>query len=155
MEYKFLTERGGNTFYPVTVEKINEAEEALGIVFPQDLKDFYLEVGYGFIEGSENNINRIMGPYSVRDFRLRQNDFEFQPNIDIYNGFEEGRLYFYEVNESAFMSMGFGEDKYNAIYYYDVQIASSLKEFLQKMQDNDEYYHALVDAAWGIGPEDI
>ena len=46
-------------------------------MFPKLLRDFYLEIGYGFIGSKVGNINRIMDPVSVLDFRLRQNDFEF------------------------------------------------------------------------------
>lgn len=64
-----------------------------------------LQVGYGFINGSEFNINRIMDVDSVRDFRLRQGDFEFYPDIDIYDEFEEDKLIFFEGSESALISI--------------------------------------------------
>ncbi|WP_458110429.1 hypothetical protein [Bacillus sp. PK3-037] len=40
---------------------------------PNDLKQSYLEVGYGFIKGnSDNAINRILGPGAVAQIRLRE-----------------------------------------------------------------------------------
>ncbi|EBW3349901.1 SMI1/KNR4 family protein, partial [Salmonella enterica subsp. enterica serovar Javiana] len=88
-----------NTFYEVKLFEIEEVENELGIRFPEQLRKFYLEVGYGFISGSDGNVNRIMDPYSVRDFRLRQNDFEYYPDIEIYDEFEDNKLIFFEGNE--------------------------------------------------------
>ena len=65
MSYEFIKTNQENSFYPVTENKIKEAEKALNLKFPKELVHFYREVGYGFIKGSEFNINRIMGPYSV------------------------------------------------------------------------------------------
>lgn len=101
-------------------------------------------VGYGFIKGSEFNINVIMDPYSVRDFRLRVNDFEFYPDIDIYDEFENNKLIFFEGSESALMSIELNEKNSNLIYYYDIQIATSLDEFLRKIDEDDKYYLELI-----------
>ncbi len=48
--------------------------------FPKELRKFYMELGYGFLKGDSGNINRLMDPLSVRDFRLKQNDFEYFPD---------------------------------------------------------------------------
>lgn len=142
MSYKFISANRENSFYPVTEEEIQEAEKELQLKFPKELIDFYLEVGYGFIKGSEYNINRIMDPFSVRDFRLKINDYEFYPDIEVYGLFEENKLIFFEGSESALMSIELTENEHhtNPIYYDDIQIAASLEEFLSKIGDNDKYY---------------
>lgn len=145
MSYQFIKENQENSFYPVTENEINEVEKELDIKFPKELVNFYIEVGYGFIKGSEFNINRIMDPYSVRDFRLRVNDFEFYPDIEIYDEFENNKLIFFEGSESALMSIELNENNSNAVYYYDIQIATSLEEFLRKVEENDKYYLELLD----------
>lgn len=144
MSYEFIKTNQENSFYPVAENKIKEAEKALNLKFPKELVHFYREVGYGFIKGSEFNINRIMGPYSVRDFRLRVNDFEFYPDIEIYEEFENNKLIFFEGSESALMSIELNDNNRNPVYYYDVQIANSLEEFLRKMEENDNYYLELL-----------
>jgi antitoxin YxxD len=116
----------------------------LHLKFPKELVDFYLEVGYGFIKGSEMNINRIMDPYSVRDFRLRVNDFEFYPDIEIYNEYENNKLIFFEGSGSALISIELNENYRSAVYYYDIQIATSLVEFLKKIEEDDKYYLKLL-----------
>ena len=144
MSYNFIKENKENIFYPVTESEIEEVEKTLSIKMPNELIDFYLEVGYGFIKGSEFNINRLMDPYSVRDFRLRTNDFEFYPDIEIYDEFEKNKLIFFEGSESALMSIELNDSSESPIYYYDIQIATSLTEFLREMERNDKYYLDLL-----------
>lgn len=134
MGYELIKANKENSFYPVTESEIKEVEKKLNLKFPRELVNFYIEVGYGFIKGSEFNINRIMDPYSVRDFRLRINDFEFYPDIEIYNEFENEKLIFFEGSESALMSIDLNEKNSSPIYYYDIQIATSLEEFLRKIE---------------------
>lgn len=110
-------------------------------MFPKLLRKFYLEIGYGFIGSKVGNINRIMDPASVLDFRLGQNDFEFYPDIEIYDEFEEDKMIFFEANESALISIGFGSDNSGKIYYYDVEISKNLSEFLEKLSENDTFYY--------------
>ncbi|MED4014651.1 SMI1/KNR4 family protein [Sutcliffiella cohnii] len=144
MSYELIKANEENSFYPVTENEIKEVEKELNLILPKELVNFYIEVGYGFIKGSEFNINRIMDPYSVRDFRLRVNDFEFYPDIEIYDEFENNKLIFFEGSESAFMSIGLNEKNSSPVYYYDIQIATSLEEFLRKIEENDKYYLELL-----------
>lgn len=144
MGYEIIKENEEDSFYPVTINEIKEVEKELGLKFPKELVNFYIEVGYGFIEGSEFNINRIMDPYSVRDFRLRVNDFEFYHDIEIYDEFENNKLIFFEGSESALMSIELNEKNSSPVYYYDIQIATSLEEFLRKIEENDKYYLELL-----------
>ena len=145
MSYEFIKANQENSFYSVTENEIKEVEKELNLKFPKELFNFYIEVGYGFVKCSEFNINRIMDPYSVRDFRLRVNDFEFYPDIEIYDEFENNKLIFFEGSESALMSIELNENNRSAVYYYDIQIAASLEEFLRKIEENDKYYLKLLD----------
>ena len=82
-----------------------------------------------------------MDPESVLDFRLRQNDFEFYPDIEIYDEFEEDKMIFFEANESVLISIGFGSDNSGKIYYYDEEISKNLGEFLEKLLEDDAFYY--------------
>ena len=130
-----------NIFYKVKLSEIEEVENELGIRLPEQLRKFYLEVGYGFINGSDGNVNRIMDPYSVRDFRLRQNDFECYPDIEIYDEFEDNKLIFFEGNEVSMISITFDNDKSNSIFYYDEKIAESFIDFINKISKDDTFYY--------------
>lgn len=127
--------------HSLTKDEIKNSESKLGIIFPKLLREFYLEIGYGFIGSEVGNINRIMDPESVLDFRLRQNDFEFYPDIEIYDEFEEDKMIFFEANESVLISIGFGSDNSGKIYYYDEEISKNLGEFLEKLLEDDAFYY--------------
>ena len=77
MKFDFIKNQVDNQFYFVSEKEIEEVESTLGLKFPYDLREFLLEVGYGFLKGFDYNVNRIMGPASIRDARLKVNDYEF------------------------------------------------------------------------------
>lgn len=144
MKYSYLVSNKNNSFYPVSLEEIEEVEETLDLKIPKELKDFFLNVGYGFIKGSKYNINRIMDPYSIRDFRLKQNDYEFFPDIEVYDEHEE-EIIFFEGSETALISIKLTTEEKNKIYYDEFKIADSLEDFLAKISENDLYYMDLID----------
>ena len=145
MLFEKINYNDGASFYPIKESEIQNVEKELDIIFPLELRNFYLNIGYGFLKNSEYNINRIMDPESVRDFRLRKNDFEFYPDIEVYNDVEDGKVIFYEVNESTLISIELCDKEKNKIYLYDIKIADSLEEFLDKMLENDSYYLDILD----------
>ena len=141
---KCSEDNSGNIFYNIKMEDIIEVETALELEIPKELKEFFLSVGYGFIKGSEYNINRIMDPYSIRDFKLKQNDYEFFPDIEVYDDLEN-ELVFFEANETAMISIKISNNERNEIYYDEFKIADSLEEFLKKISEDDEYYLKLIE----------
>ncbi|MEH7653489.1 SMI1/KNR4 family protein, partial [Bacillus safensis] len=71
-------------FIRLQENKLLNAEERLGFELPYERRDFYLEVGYGFIKGSDGNaINRIMGPDAIADINLREGRYEFDPDLEV------------------------------------------------------------------------
>lgn len=144
MRFRFVTSNPENSFYPLKKEDIEQVEKELGLTFPNELRQFYLEIGYGFFKGSEYQINRLMDPESVRDFRLRVDDYEFYPDIEIFDEVEKDKLVFFEGDESTTILIGLGEGQTNPIYLFETKIADSLFEFLQLMAKDDNYYLALT-----------
>ncbi|WP_413524533.1 SMI1/KNR4 family protein [Carnobacterium divergens] len=138
-----LQDNKKNIFYPVTLEEIEKVEKELKIKFPISLKTFYLEVGYGFIHSEVGNINRIMHPFSVRDFRLRQNDFEYYPDIEIYDEFEGNKLIFFEGNEASLLSVGFNSEE-GKVFYYDEKLTDNFSDFIIKINKNDTFYYDSI-----------
>ena len=63
----------------------------------------------------------------------------------VYNDVEDGKVIFYEVNESTLISIELCDKEKNKIYLYDIKIADSLEEFLDKMLENDSYYLDILD----------
>lgn len=138
-----LQDNKKNIFYPVTLEEIEKVEKELKIKFPISLKTFYLEVGYGFIHSDVGNINRIMHPLSVRDFRLRQNDFEYYPDIEIYDEFEGNKLIFFEGNEASLLSVGFNSEE-GKVFYYDEKVTDDFSDFIMKINEDDTFYYDII-----------
>ncbi|KZD35029.1 1,3-beta-glucan synthase regulator [Bacillus cereus] len=130
-------------FYPLKSEEIEEAEDLLKMKFPKELKNFYIEIGYGFLEASSKFFfNRFMDPFSVADFRLRQDIYEYNPNLDDVDDDDES-LVFFEVTELNFLTIKFKEENELGqcpIYSEDEKIADSLEGFLIKMDENPDYY---------------
>ncbi len=127
--------------YPLPKEEIAEAEDLLKMQFPKELKRFYEEIGYGFLNTNRNLINRFMDPISVADFRLRQDIYEHNPNLDDTD--DEESLVFFEITEISFLTIKFKEENELGqcpIYSEDEKIADSLEEFLIKMDEKPDYY---------------
>lgn len=53
-----------NVFYPVTEEEISEAEKQIGFLFPSELKEFYVEIGYGHLASPKNSDGKCEFPPS-------------------------------------------------------------------------------------------
>lgn len=143
MKYSFLLDNEENNFYPLRDGMIEEAQADLAFDFPKELLEFYKEVGCGFIKSSKGNINRLMDPISVRDFRMKEYDYEFYPDIDLYDDLED-ELIFFEVDETVLMSIKVTNEDTSLIFYNETKIADSLYEFLQLMSKDDNYYLTLM-----------
>lgn len=111
------------------------------IHFPRELREFYLEIGYGFFNcGSHSKFNRLIDPESVADIRLQEDVYAYDPDLELYDDLT--KLVFYEVVEGLYFSISV-ED--HAIYYVDIKIAESLVEFLEKLDQEGDYYNELLD----------
>ncbi|MBA3927775.1 SMI1/KNR4 family protein [Listeria rustica] len=143
MKYSFLLNEEENNFYLLRDGMIEEAQADLTFDFPKELLEFYNEVGCGFIKGSKGNINRLMDPISVRDFRMKEYDYEFYPDLDLYDDLED-ELIFFEVDETVLMSIKVTDEDTSPIFYNETKIANSLYEFLQLMSNDDNYYLKLT-----------
>lgn len=125
--------------YKVEQNEIIEAEKRMGITIPCDLRKFYQEVGYGFVKNEMGAINRLIDPLGCADIRMREDIYEYDPDLEMYETYEENSLIFFEVNEGVYMSIGLSDGR---IYFADKVIAESLLEFLQKIA-NPDYWNGI------------
>ena len=132
-------------FFKLQENELMVAEERLGFAFPNELKNFYLEVGYGFIKGNNvDSINRIMDPDTIADITLREGIYEFDPDLEgIYE--EEDKLVFYEVNEGVYLTLDLSASQQTPVYFFETKIANSLEEFIGKINQDTEYFADMVD----------
>jgi hypothetical protein len=131
--------------YRLGEQDIVVAEKRLGFVFPQELRKFYLDIGWGFINcDDEGNINRLMNPDSVADFRLRENIHATDPVAEDYT--KPNELVFFEVNECNYLVLKLDEiteDGKCPIYFVDTKIANSLDEFIFRMKEDPAYFDKM------------
>lgn len=123
--------------YTIPYESIKHAEERVGFEFPKELVSFYIEVGYGFVNNKQGAINRLIDPETCADIRLREDVYEFDPDLELYSSFEDDKMIFFEVNEGVYISIGIHD---NQIYYLNHIIANGLLEFIEKISENPDYW---------------
>ncbi|WP_048883249.1 SMI1/KNR4 family protein, partial [Bacillus sp. 445_BSPC] len=112
----------------------------LGFKFPPELRELYLEVGYGFFKGNnENSISRLMDPDTIADITLREGIYEYDPDLEgIYE--EADKLVFYEVNEGVYLTLDLNDTQKTSVHYFDNKIADSLENFIKKVDEDNEYF---------------
>lgn len=144
MRFDFVKSKD-STYYEISDKMIEKSEKELNIKMPKELIRFYREIGCGFIGSSKGNVNRLMDTISVCDFRLRQGDYEFYPNIELYDDYEENKLVFFEQSMESLMSIEVNDKEISKVYYYNTVIANSLEEFLKEMMRDELYYIKLIE----------
>ncbi|WP_340371993.1 SMI1/KNR4 family protein [Peribacillus sp. FSL E2-0218] len=127
-------------FFPLKEKDLIKAEERLGFRFPSELREFYLEVGYGFFKGNnENSISRLMDPDTIADITLREGIYEYDPDLEgIYE--EADKLVFYEVNEGVYLTLDLNDTQRTSVHFFDNKIADSLESFIKKVDEDNEYF---------------
>ncbi|WP_139491780.1 SMI1/KNR4 family protein [Brevibacillus dissolubilis] len=129
-----------HVFYPLSAEEIQKEELRLGRPFPAELREFYLEVGYGFLsKDSGSMVNRIMDPASVVDYYLGEDDYEDDMNRELV---EDDQLPFFEVSEVLVLGIDFdsSESGANPVRKYGYIIENSLEDFLRNCDEEADYY---------------
>lgn len=131
-------------FYELKENDLIKAEDRLGFRFPKELREFYLEIGYGFIRGNKSAINRFLDPATIADITLREDIYEFDPDLDdIYE--DEDRLVFYEVNEGVYLTLDLNDTDKSPVFFFDKKIADSIEGFIKKVDQNDRYFEDMED----------
>ncbi|MBJ7625164.1 SMI1/KNR4 family protein [Weissella confusa] len=128
------------TFYELNSDLLNKAENNLDIQFPASLVSFYNSVGYGFFNSTLGNINRLMDPSSVAEFRTRSGQFAEREDLDIYEDSEGDKLVFFEANEYTFVSIAFTGNDLGKVFFMNKKIADSLEEFLERFVADEQFF---------------
>jgi len=141
-----------NWFGSITKKEIIQAEKDLNLSFPNMLKEFWLEVGYGFLskgyDGQEGDINSILSPDTIADAMRPPypNQILFHPEvIDFFElGYiKEGDILFFEVGDSAdFLMMKTKSENPNAVYEMTgKKIEDSFERFIYRLYyESPEFY---------------
>lgn len=138
--FERIVQKKGNKFYHVSEDVITTVQEELGIILPKELKEFYKQVGYGFLRSDKYNFNRVMSPKSLCEFRFRKGQFSNDSELELYEDLERDKLIFFEISEGNYLSIGFSKNNIGNVFYGKSKIANSLKEFLEKYQEDESYF---------------
>jgi hypothetical protein len=104
-------------FIPIQPFELLEAENELGYRLSEELDRFYLEVGYGvFHNNSDKDFNRFLSPDVLVEINLRQDEYELDPDLDIYD--DPDRIVFFQVNEGIFLTIDKSSNGINSSIYY-------------------------------------
>lgn len=124
--------------FPIKEDEITKINKIIPI--PLELYNFYLKVGYGFFFTNLENSDRLLGPNSFKKINLREDYYEYDPDLELYDYYSD-KLIFFEVNEGVYLLID-KEDKNgkNAIYYINEKIADSLEEFLIRFDEEGHYF---------------
>lgn len=138
--YKDIVSKKGNKFYAVTRQMIDKAQDDMRIVLPNDLIEFYNEIGYGFLASKDDNFNRIMDPESLCEFRNREGQFGYYSELEHYDEYERDKVFFFEICEGRYLAMGFSKGNNGAVFDGNKRISDNLKQFLIDYQKDEKFF---------------
>ena len=124
---------------------VEQAQNKLKVIFPEQLKLFWKEIGFGnlAIEPGDfaSNWDKFFSPEEVVQLRRREGEFAQYARYLSEGGIEEreaeGDLVFFQINHATYLTISPKEN--GRIYYYDLPIAESLEDFFRK--DLNKYYY--------------
>lgn len=139
----------GNNFWPVKAKDIAGLEEYLGCSLPNDLKDFYIQIGSGFLDTPKNppfnyecsSTNRINHPLLIIEMMSTGSYVIPDYYEDSLQG--TGDIPVFEIGDSSsFMHMKPRSDNPNAIWYCGSdKIEDSFERFIYNLyHDGPDYY---------------
>lgn len=129
---------------PLKATEIEAAEQRLGARFPAELRQFYVEIGYGFANRNETTaFQRIIDPESAVDLHLRQDFYEHDPDLDMYDE-REGFLFF-EVVEGLYFEVRWGTADASPVYFIDKRISDSLQAFFEQLDNDAHFYERMLE----------
>jgi len=113
-----------NNFESLTEEEIKTEEQRLGFRFPEQLRQFYLEIGYGNLTTPENpykdymlhSENEILKPSVIADIILLGHDSGYISQ-DVLDVMAPGDLPFFHIRDSClFLFLKVNSSNPNAVY---------------------------------------
>ncbi|MDP9724779.1 hypothetical protein J2W44_003869 [Priestia aryabhattai] len=123
-------------FFPLEATEIESAEQRLGARFPAELRQFYVEIGYGFADRNETTaFQRIIDPESAVDLHLREDFYEHDPDLDMYD--EREGFIFFEVR--------WGREDASPVYFMDTRISDSLQAFFEQLDNDAHFYEKMLE----------
>lgn len=139
-----------NWFCKFSDAEIEKEEKRLGFNFPDQLKDFWKEIGYGFLktgtigDTAKHCINRIMHPTQIADIIcLKENSRLILPGVFIV----EGAIPFFEISDlDDFLVMLPNSANPGAIYdQWGDYVEKDLETFIHRLYYESPTYYLRIN----------
>lgn len=143
----------GEKYYFVPIpgdgeKSFSEVEYQLEIQFPEQLRSFYKNVGYGFLcfNQQKKGIYRVLSPEEILDLYFEPESEEEPDDFITYRqsaweNLENNRLLAYCLfgEEDSLLYIGVTD---GAVYYLSLarKIADSLDDFLHRLEEKVDYF---------------
>ena len=145
-----------NWFVPLPAGEIEQAEQQMGQQFPNQLRQFYQEIGFGMLRSPMNppagyrfySKNEILPPLIAVDYMQgiieHPDDDAYYMSASTYEDLQPGDLPFFEIGDSSsFMVMKLNSDNPNAVWYMGAEkIEDSFERFIYRLYHEDPAYYA-------------
>ncbi|MGN2272008.1 SMI1/KNR4 family protein [Priestia megaterium] len=126
------------------VKEIEFSEQRLGTKFPAELRQFYVEIGYGFANRNETTaFQRIIGPDSAVDLHLHEDFYEHDPDLDMYD--EREGFIFFEVVEGLYFEVRWGIVAASPVYFMNTRISDSIQAFFEQLDCDSHFYEKMLE----------
>ncbi len=143
-----------NSFQEISNNSINEFEQKLGFNFPTQLKEFWQEVGCGFLVVTHESIgsstfdhdNRILPPEDIADIMLLKEESSLiLPDYADY--LVPGDMPFFAIaDSSSFLIMRPLSDNPNAVYSFGGRkIEDNFETFIYRLYYESPTYYLHVN----------
>lgn len=121
------------------ISKQEERLKPLGYRFPLELKNFWMEIGCGYLCPNDRVDNGLEEPTTILDIYFREGEWsEVKFICDIIG---QNELPFFRTCDLGYLTIGLEEgNNLGKIYYCGDEIASSLIDFAERILLNPTYY---------------
>jgi antitoxin YxxD len=131
-----------NIMYPLTIEEIEAAESTMGLAFPSELRQFYIEAGCGFWKQGAKDaaripsaINRIAEPADIAGM-ICEPDYPTRPRY-----IEHGDIPFFDMGDRDYLLVNALSENPNQVLWQDGSLMiASVEEFFGRLYDHADYY---------------
>ena len=131
-QYDFVRSSDKIRIHPIGENDIEKAEKRMQFLFPEELRCFYSEIGYGFIMGSKSFANLIMPPDLVAAYVCFDDFYEYVDR-SVYS---DEDLPFFNLSDEDFLMLR----KDGKVVYFGTVVADSFMDFLKKELEQPDYF---------------
>ena len=125
-------------FYKLNSDCVERAEKELDIQFPEELKKFYAEIGYGyFCDKDKTDINLLMSPQQIVDYCKGTGNYVYSEDRELMKADE---LVFFELDCNSHLKTKVTGENNGKVFFGRKEIAPNLESFIKKLDAESGFY---------------